>query len=286
MSNRSWHTSVKPKVQGSWNLHNSIKGKDSTLEFFLMTSSVTGSVGTATESNYTAANSFMDNFAKYRRKHNLPAASIGLGSISEVGYLHENPEIEAILLRKGLTFINEDEMLSIIDIVLSRPYGLDPSEAHVLTGLETQGMKKIRRMGFEGTIPTFKDPRAAILASSLDGESDLHSKKTDSGLPPALAATLEAGGDKDAVLETLMDIVVGRLANLILVPAAKIDRDLPLMKWGMDSMLAAEYRTWFFMAFKVDIPFLSLLGDVVAPRALAEMVMKDMLAVGRFVIGG
>ena len=147
MSNESWHTSVKPKVQGSWNLHNSFKGKDSALESFLMTSSIAGSVGTATESNYTAANSFMDNFAKYRRKHNLPAVSIGLGAISEVGYLHENPEIEAVLLRKGITPIKEDEVLSIIDITLSRPNGLDPTEAHVLTGLETQGMKKLRRMG-------------------------------------------------------------------------------------------------------------------------------------------
>ena len=221
MSNESWHTSVKPKVQGSWNLHNSIKGKDSALEFFLMTSSIAGSVGTATESNYTAANSFMDNFAKHRRNHNLPAVSIGLGAISEVGYLHENPEIEAVLLRKGITPIKEDELLSIIDITLSRPNGLDPTEAHVLTGLETQGMKKLRRMGFEGTIPTLNDPRASILASSLDGEADLHSKKTDSGLPPALAVTLETGGDADAVLDTLTDIVVARLINLVLVPAGK-----------------------------------------------------------------
>lgn len=197
-----------------------------------MTSSVAGSVGTATELNYTAANSFMDNFAKYRRKQNLPATSIGLDAIFEVGYLHENPEIEAILLRKGITPIKEDELLSIIDIVLSRPHRLEPSEAHVLTGLETQGMKKLRRMGFEGTIPTLNDPHVAILASSLDGESNLHSKKTDAGLPPTLAATLEAGGNEDAVLHTLIDIVVGRLANLILVPAAKIDCDMVLMKWG------------------------------------------------------
>lgn len=278
--------SVKPKVQGTWNLHNSIKGKDSGLDFFLTTSSVAGSVGTATESNYTAANSFMDNFAKFRRRNNLPATSIGLGAISEVGYLHENPEIEALLLRKGITPIKEDELLSIIDITLSRPDGLEPTEAHVLTGLETQGMKKLRRMGFEGTIPTLNDPRASILASSLDGEADLHSKKTDSGLPPALAATLEAGGDADAVLDTLTEIVVVRLANLILVLASKIDPEMPLMKWGMDSMLGAEYRTWFFIAFAVDIPFLFLLGDVATPRALAEMVLRDMLAAGRFTIDG
>ena len=51
-------------------------------------------------------------------------------------------------------------------------------------------------------------------------------------------------------------------------------------------MLGAEYRTWFFMAFAVDIPFLYLLGDAVTPRALAEMVLRDMLAAGRFAVDG
>lgn len=291
MSNQSWHTSVAPKVQGTWNLHNALLSHEpskvtNSVEMFVMTSSVAGSVGTATESNYTAANSFMDNFAKYRRTHGLPALSIGLGAISEVGYLHENPEIEAVLLRKGITPIKEEELLSIIDISLTREPKLEPTEAHVLTGLETQGMKKLRRMGFEGTIPTLNDPRAAILASSLDGESDLHSKKTDTGLPPALAAALETEDcDEEMIKETITTIIVQRLANLILVPAGKIEREMALTKWGMDSMLAAEFRTWFFMAFSVDVPFFLLLGDAVTPNALGELVMNDMLAAGRFVIG-
>ncbi|KAL8833880.1 MAG: hypothetical protein Q9170_004027, partial [Blastenia crenularia] len=241
MSHKAWHTSVAPKVQGSWNLHNALQNHapstspTSTVDFFLMTSSVAGSVGTATESNYTAANSFIDNFAKYRRAQGLPALSIGLGAISEVGYLHENPDVEAVLLRKGITPLKEEELLSIIDISLSRPAPLDPSQAHVLTGLETQGMKRLRRMGFEGTIPTLNDPRAAILASSLDGESDLHSKKTEAGLPPALAAVLESEDcTPDAVKDVITDILVKRLANLILVPAGKIERAVPLAKWGMD----------------------------------------------------
>ncbi len=142
-------------------------------------------------------------------------------------------------------------------------------------------------MGFEGTIPTLNDPRAAVLASSLDGESDLHSKKSDSGLPPALAAALasEDTCNEEGVREAITSIVVQRLANLILVPAAKIDRDMPLAKWGMDSMLAAEFRTWFFMAFAVDVPFLLLLGDAVSPGGLGELVMGEMLGQGRFVIG-
>ena len=267
------------------NLHEAIKGKDDELDFFLMTSSVAGSVGTATESNYTSANSFLDNFAKYRRSQGLPATAIGLGMIAEVGYLHENPEIEAVLLRKGIQPIKEEELLSIIDLSLTRPNITLVEDAHVLTGLETQGMKKLRQQGFEGTIPTLNDPRAAILASSLDGESDAHSKKSDSGLPPALAEVVDASGDDEEILEAITSLVVQRLANLILVQAHKIGKTVPLSSWGMDSMLAAEFRTWFFMAFAVDIPFLMIMSEDVNPALLAEKVKVDMVAAGRFTIG-
>ena len=139
----------------------------------------------------------MDNFVKYRRTLGLPAPalSIGLDVINEVDYLHENFEIEAVLLRKGITPIKDDELLFIIDISLARESKLEPIEAHVLTGLETQGMKKLRRMGFEGTFPTLpqRPSRRHPRDFPLDGENDLHSKKTDTGRPPALVVVLERG---------------------------------------------------------------------------------------------
>ena len=119
MSNNHWHTGIDPKVHRSWNLHQAIKGQDSELEFFLMTSSVSGSVGTASESNYCAGNFFLDMFARHRRAQGLPAQAIGLGMISEVGYVHDNPEIEALSVHKGIQAINEDELLQIVDISLS-----------------------------------------------------------------------------------------------------------------------------------------------------------------------
>lgn len=64
MPNRYWHTCLDPKVHGTWNLHNALKGKEDKLEFFLLTSSISGSIGTATDSNYCAANYFLDNFAR------------------------------------------------------------------------------------------------------------------------------------------------------------------------------------------------------------------------------
>ncbi|KAI8627252.1 hypothetical protein F5Y19DRAFT_477822 [Xylariaceae sp. FL1651] len=107
-----------PRIQGSWNLHNAFKGKDHYLEFFLMT--------------------FLG----------LAATSVGIGMVSEIGCLHENPEIEAILLRKRIHSINEDEMLQIIDIAISMPTDIpggydELARGHILTGLEPLGLKEL-----------------------------------------------------------------------------------------------------------------------------------------------
>jgi len=284
MSNEFWHSGIDPKLIGTWNLHHAIAPKASTLEFFLMTSSISGSVGTATESNYCAANYFLDVFARHRRAHSLPATSVGLGMISEVGYLHENPEIEALLLRKGIQAINEDELLQIIDCALSQPGATgsipsaDPlSAAHILTGLEPHGIKKMRAQGFDGTNPTLNDPRASLLASSLDGEGD-SALKSNSGLPAELAAALDAKeGGETSILPTIVDLISKRFSNLVLVPVEKIDSAKPLVKFGMDSMLAAEFRTWFYQAFRVDVPFLTLLSEKVTLGSLGELVEKDVL---------
>jgi hypothetical protein len=60
----------------------------------------------ATESNYCATNGFLDAFARWRRSQGQIAVSIGLGIISEVTYLNENPDTEALLLRRGIQPLN------------------------------------------------------------------------------------------------------------------------------------------------------------------------------------
>lgn len=79
MTSEAWHIGVDCKWAGTWNLHTAIQGHDESLDFFLMTSSNSGSVGVATEANYCASNGFLDAFARWRRSQGKPAISVGLG---------------------------------------------------------------------------------------------------------------------------------------------------------------------------------------------------------------
>jgi NADPH:quinone reductase-like Zn-dependent oxidoreductase/NADP-dependent 3-hydroxy acid dehydrogenase YdfG len=125
-----WQTGTRAKVQGTWNLHRALSAgnEEKDLDFFLLTSSVAGKVGTATEANYCAANNFLDAFAQYRRGLGLKAISLGLGMVSEVGYLHEHRDIGTLLLRKGIRPLLEDEMLQIVDFALAQQ--LTPTSVH------------------------------------------------------------------------------------------------------------------------------------------------------------
>ena len=276
MSCEAWHTGVKPKVTGTWNIHNALKGKEQDLDFFLMTSSVNGSVGVATESNYCAANYFLDMFARYRQNLGLPAISIGLGVISEVGYLHENPEIEELLMRKGVHAIDEDELLHIIDAALSSPQGSSAtssdklSESHILTGLEPLGLDELSKKGFKGTPMTFNDSRASLLASLFSTDATTsHQSGISDGFPAELAAAIESGGPVSAVI---LQIFVKQFSNLLLVPVEDLNSSKPMSSYGIDSMLAAVIRSWVYQTFKVDVDLMALLSQSATIQSMVEVV--------------
>jgi len=72
-----------PKVFGTWNLHES--SAKLPLDFFVLFSSISSVLGIPGQSNYAAANSFLNAFAEYRHQLGLPALSIAWGPWAEVG---------------------------------------------------------------------------------------------------------------------------------------------------------------------------------------------------------
>lgn len=304
MPNKYWHTGIDPKVHGTKHLYNAVhaSGRDAHLDFFIMTSSLSGSVGTATESNYCAANHFLDAFARHLRNRPdrpVPGAfALGLGAISEVGYLHDNPEIEALLLRKGIQSIDADEFVQIVDLALSssapfasqlakdEDYGemgihhaYDASAAsHLLTGMEASGLKELRKQGFEGANLALDDPRAGILANALDGDS-LKTQGSRGGngiLPTEVVKRMDDEKDPKTLNDALLDHICARFGNLVLMKADSVDVRKPLAEYGMDSMIAAEFKTWFFQNMTVDISLLTLLDKTTSLENLRDIAIVEL----------
>lgn len=85
MTVREYHEALTCKVTGTWNIHHAAAQTQHSLDFFTMLSSISGIVGTAGQTNYCAGNSFQDAFALYRHSLGLPAHTIDLGIVEDVG---------------------------------------------------------------------------------------------------------------------------------------------------------------------------------------------------------
>lgn len=297
MTAENWHTGIDAKVLGTLNLHSALKGLDAELDLFLLTSSMAGAVGVATESNYCAANAFQDAFARYRRGLGLPALSLGIGMVKDVGYLHEHPQIEAWLLRKGLHPITEDELIQIIDIALANeasnllPEGESSfKEAHILLGMETLGLQKLRQLGFEGDHHALYDPRSMALvntlkylekrASLVDGTVRAAATKDEATKQFASILAVRDKGlplDRAALADAVSVSITKKLTHLLLLQADQLSPSTRLGTFGMDSMLAAEFRMFLFTTLATEVSFQVLLDKDTTIADLTELITNSVV---------
>ncbi|KAL4912325.1 hypothetical protein BDW62DRAFT_24860 [Aspergillus aurantiobrunneus] len=287
MTREAWQTGTLAKVQGTWNLHRALSAldKEKHLDFFLLTSSIAGKMGTATEANYCAANNFLDTFARYRRSLGLPAVSLGLGMVSEVGYLHENLDIGDLLLRKGIRPLLENEVLQIVDFGLSQQLtgtSVHPRDTlswpHILTGLEDTGLESHGKNDYTGFSQYIDDPRLSVLRCALQRRATTRSTGGGGAIntPTSIIQTALASGDNEQLQTTVLEIIAQKFCSLILLPLQKLDADMSMMKYGIDSMLAAELRRYIFNAAAVDVPFFILMDQKTSVSTVAGVVVDQL----------
>ena len=260
MTLEMFETTVKPRVTGTINLHLALEHQP--LDFFVMWSSWTAIFGNATQANYLASCAFMDAFARHRNSLGLPATSLSMSRIGNVGLVGRNHINANSLARSGFYGNNEDEFLeyceSAIDPQLAKSSWIhDPlASAHLLVGIEPAGLQKldkthpIREMGW------FHDRRFSnlILATEI-----LSSRET------GLIRELEEDIDEGEVLDRIRK----RVAQLLYISKDDIDVTRALSDYGIDSMIAGELRNWIFTVFTKEVSLYSMLSQGVTIESLA-----------------
>nr|WP_287280486.1 beta-ketoacyl reductase [Okeania sp. SIO2G5] len=119
MSQQTWdrfQTVMDAKIQGSWNLHQLTKSVP--LDHFVLFSSAASLIGSAGQSNYAAANAFLDAIAHLRYQSGLPALTINWGAWAGTGLASESTVSEQ-LTRKGIEWITPDIGLDILDHLMT-----------------------------------------------------------------------------------------------------------------------------------------------------------------------
>ncbi|KAB8291742.1 hypothetical protein EYC80_006537 [Monilinia laxa] len=125
MTYAQWVEVLAPKVDGAWNLHRALGNE--TLDFFVLTSSLSTVYYQPGQSNYNAANTFMEAFCQYRHTLGLPASVLKVAPIEGVGFVPENGEARRKLKAQGHWFLDERALLEFLELGIwnSFPVGLE-----------------------------------------------------------------------------------------------------------------------------------------------------------------
>ncbi|EMR63202.1 putative polyketide protein [Eutypa lata UCREL1] len=276
MTITAWKKTTEPKVKGCLNLHEVFK--DTPLDFFVMTSSVSSTLGSSGQSNYSAANSVLDSLAIHRTSRGLPAVSLILPAIFGIGMISQRPELEKAIKVKGMYGIEEKEMLEAFEVAMT-PYASLPQDIHhIVVGVQPRRMSQaIKSTGAFVSWET--DSRFNWLALAVHEQVD-HSQSSisasASGMHSVLATVQQAPNAEDAI-EAITICVVKRLSRLLATEAESIQlTQKSVASHGLDSMIGAEFRNWIFREFKVNIPFQQLLAGSLTVSELAETLYKKI----------
>lgn len=269
MTLEQWETSLAPKVDGTWNIHQVFSTADS-LDFLIILSSCVGMSGNASQTNYTAGGAFQDAIARNRAVRGLPCVIIDLGLVTDLGYLADadmHQLAEKLETSDQFRVIRETDLHRLIDYGVRIPLRTVRT-SQILTGLSGTAVRK--QNGHWA-----RELRFAALAADDDrrrkggGEQDEGEASVTANLAQALASTQDAN-EAAALVEKA---VVSKVCDMFARPVEEIDPMQPLAKCGVDSLVAVELRNWLVFTTRCDMSIFDLLGAK-SLRDLASTVGK------------
>ncbi|MEU5811663.1 type I polyketide synthase [Streptomyces sp. NPDC047718] len=268
---------LRPKVEGALNLHELTRHLD--LSAFVLFSAAAGTLGSAGQANYAAANVFLDALARHRRAHGLAALSLVWGMWAEergmAGRLTGAERERAA--RGGVAPLSAAEGLALFDAALAA----DDEPVLLPIGLDLPTLRA--RAADGGLLPVFRglvrtpvrQRRAATPASGAhrtqDTTPDAHAGTGGRTLTERLAGLPAAERER-----TVVDLVRGQVAAVLGYRSAEvIGEEQAFKELGFDSLTAVELRNRLGAAAGLRLPA-TMVYDYPTPAALARHLLDEV----------
>ncbi|MDJ1175534.1 type I polyketide synthase [Roseofilum capinflatum] len=253
---------MAPKVLGTWHLHQLTQ--ELPLDFFICFSSIASLFGSAGQSNYAAANSFMDAIAHYRRGLGLPALTINWGPWGKVGMAANlSAELQQRLEESGLRSLDPEEGMRAISELLSA------SEAQMAV-VPVEWPNFLRQLPEQQKHATFEKFSSRVHEESQE-ETEAENQAEENRLLDQLQAVPSAERE-----DLLLSLLEPKIAHLLGMKDGKIDPEKPLTMLGLDSLMAVELRNLLQRQLEVDIPIPKLIEGI-SILEIAQWVTQHLL---------
>ncbi len=252
-----------PKVRGGWALDRLTRGD--ALDFFVLFSSAASILNAPGQTNYAAANAFLDVLARERKSRGLAGLSINWGAWTEVGMAARNGVVEH-LAAQGLGALTPDQGRKALE------RAIDDGAAQVAV---MPGDWRRFAQATGGAGPLLAELLGAETASSAAKDG---APAQSAARPVDLRAQL-AGVPQGRWRPTVGAFVRARaLGALGMDPERAVDPAMPLGELGLDSLLAVELRNTLSTALGRPMPA-TLLFDCPTLDALTGYILEDALGV-------
>ncbi|KAF4445362.1 putative polyketide synthase [Fusarium austroafricanum] len=271
-----------PKVNGSLNLHTCLLNHD--LDFFVMLSSGCGVLGNEGQSNYAASSTFLDTFARYRQSLGLPASSIDLGFVEDVGNISERPEIHASLISHGLRPVTVRDVLRVVEgaIATGSPQASsiangsydDFSQSQIVLsfGMIDKATAEVQSWAKDAKFGLLRSRVADNAAASSDADGGENAVQT---AIKAFRATLGrvadiTEGKEEALQPVVCSALVAKFTQVLSMKVGEIQPTRSAVQYGMDSLIAIDVRSWARYAFQIDLP----INDLTNPYSIQDLAAR------------
>ncbi|XP_051719807.1 probable polyketide synthase 16 isoform X2 [Ctenopharyngodon idella] len=236
---------LRPKVQGVINLHRATI--QCNLDYFVCYSSISAFIGNASQSNYAAANTFMDTFCQYRRNIGLSGQSINWGALN-LGLLLNKVQIQRFLEAKGIMLLEIPE--------------IHKSLEHCL--LINKPQQVVCKFNFKNNWNNFLSQNKSLkLRLYKIGEEAMIKTGVNMSKP-----------EQPMTLSSPSDYLRFMISEMIGIEMDKLNDDVHLFDLGIDSMLAMTLQNLIFNDRGVNVSLVTLL-DPNSTLATLIKVLED-----------
>ena len=262
-------------MEGAWNLHHCLPG----LEYFIMLASLSGIVGTRGQAAYAATNTFLGSFTAFRRSQDLPALTIDIGAVEDVGYVAEAQQERQVvfshLVHDGIqetsTFAVKELFAMAKDAILHAS-STKEGEGEVMAGLKL--------------IPDKPLPSGAAdvrFSHSVRSIQSIRSGTASNTGARQVRGELQQATTVEEVNGIIGQALVMKISKLSMTPAEEIVPEKRLAACGLDFLVAIEMRNWLIGELEVDVPVLKLMNSP-SLTALAVFISERSNSVGMSIL--